>query len=415
MTVAELFINLGVKGDGPAQKALVGMKKGLGDISSASLAAKAGVLAVLYGLERLTQGAAQQGLELQQFANLTGLSTDRLQRWQYAARQAGVSNEEMAASFKGIQTAMGNMQLGLGAPAGFGVFARTVGFDQTKLRDTFYVMEKLKEFAKVSPPDVGNQILKSFGLGEGTIQFLRTTSVELDKIKPRNLFSEAEINQLAKVNIAWSNFWNTVKLFSGHFTAKYGADVIKDIASAFQFFVHLGSDVNKLIKDFPVLQDVAVAAGLAIAVAFAPLTALIAGVVLILGEVEKYREGKQSIFGENGKLPDKLQFGSKITNYVTGNEIGKDLSKLWDKMKGPGQWEGSSGAHAFPLPAYPDTPAIAPPVSRAATIAAKGQGTTINQTITHQGDAKDTQAVKDTHKAGVLNALRQLNAQLQVN
>ncbi len=327
MTIAELFVNIGIKGDGEAQKALKNVKGGLGEISSTGLAAKAALVGVVYGLERLTGVVSQRGLELQQFSNLTGLSTDMLQRWQYAARQSGVSAEEMAGSLKGVQSVMVDMLMGKGAPAGMGILARAVGFDMSKARDTFYVMGKLKEFAKSAPADVGNSVLKTFGLSESTIQFLRSTKVELDKIKPSNIFSPGEIATLARVNIAWSNFWNSIQMFTGHMAGAFGLNVISSLQRALTLTQHLVSEFTKLIKKFPVLGTVAKAAlaviGAELLILGGPLTAIataITGIIYLFSEWQKHREGKKSLFG------DKNFKGNVIEEFMN-SDLGKLLKK----------------------------------------------------------------------------------------
>ena len=103
----------------------------LGAVRDAGPAAKALVLAVLYGLERMTAAAGKRGMELQQFAAATGLSAEMLQKWQYAALGFGVQADEVASSVGSIQKAMTNMRLGLGAPEGFAQFSRAVKLDQS--------------------------------------------------------------------------------------------------------------------------------------------------------------------------------------------------------------------------------------------------------------------------------------------
>ena len=82
MKVADLFVNIGVKGSGETAKGLTEVKAGLDEVYSSGLAAKALMASVLYGIGALTKHAGDEGMNLKKFANYTGLSTDALQRWQ---------------------------------------------------------------------------------------------------------------------------------------------------------------------------------------------------------------------------------------------------------------------------------------------------------------------------------------------
>ena len=325
MTIAELFVNIGVKGDEKAKAAVVGVKENLKEIGSSSLAAKAALVGVIYGLERLTGMAAARGMELKQFSAATGLSADTLQRWQYAARQFGVEGNEVAGTAKSIQNAMTNMLLGKGAPEGLGFVASKVGFDMSKARDAFYVMGKLQEFSKVVPPDIAGNVLKSFGVSENMFQFFRQNKMDLDKIKPSNLFSQGEIDALAKVDVAWSNFWNTLKMFSGHQVAKFGLPAVAELGKALKLMENWAAVVEKLIKQFPVLADVAKAAFGVITAAvlllggpIMQISAAITGIIALMGEWQKHKEGnKDSIFGDKdfkGNIVEKLSGGKGIEN-----------------------------------------------------------------------------------------------------
>lgn len=334
MTIAELFVKIGVKGAGDTGKALGGVKNALKSIADTSLEAKAALLAVVYGMEQLMTQSARRGMDLQKFADLTGLSTERLQRWQYAARQSGVDGEDMAASIKGVQGAMADMLTGKGAPAGMGIFAKAVGFDPAKARDTFYVMDKLREFARQAPPDIGNSVLRSFGLSDDTIQFMRKSKIELDKIRPTNVYSSSEIERLSKIHVAWENLWNTLKYFMGHGVANFGMPVVKELASAMDLVMKFTTAIETLIRRFPVLGDVGKVALMALAGAMiimgGPLTALsaaITGIIFILGELNKDIEGQESVL-------DKPMFGTE--------KKGPGFLERWTGIKPP---EGMKAAY----------------------------------------------------------------------
>jgi hypothetical protein len=415
MTIAELFVNLGVKNEGSAQKALTGVHKTLGEISSTSLAAKAAIVGVIYGLERMMSYSAQMGMGLKQFTDFTGLSTDALQRWQYAARQSGVSAGEMTASIKGVQQAMGDMLLGKGAPEGMGLFPRTVGFDMKKAQDTFYVMEKLKESSRIAPPTIANPVLKSFGLGENTIAFLKTTKVELDKIKPSNLFSGGEISQLSKVEVAWSNFGRKLEMAMGHLTAKHGLTIVKELSNVTDQVLRLADTLALLSTRFKVFEVGANAIeGISNTLKLVnELSDKLAGKESKKGDLLYTAPGKETVPGFSDSP------AMKFLRSVKDELFQDDFTK---RFRGPGDAASDKVAKApapakFPgrLPQWGKAPlpsaAFSPSVQKSAP--AKTTVNNIKQDLNFQHDGKDAKQVGDSAAKAVRDAFRQMSAQGQ--
>lgn len=256
MKIAELFVELGVKGTGEASKALSGLKDGLTDVASKATLVAAGITAAIYGFKELTSQSNQAGQQLNQFGNLTGLSTDRLQRWQYLARQSGVAADEMQSSIQGVQQAMTKMVLGQGAPAGIEALKNLVGFDPAKARDTFYVLDKLRDYAQKTrnTPDVANSILGSFGLSDKSIQALRTSTVDLNKISPSRLYSTKDIAALNGMSIAWSNLGDKIQKAIGHLNVQFGPQLVRDITKFTTEVVKLATAFGMLEKQIHAIE-----------------------------------------------------------------------------------------------------------------------------------------------------------------
>ena len=135
MNIAELFVSLGVKGSEKTIGAVANLSKGLAVSAGNALELSAGLGVAFYAFDRLTSGSNTAGQSLRNFETLTGVSADTLQRYQYAARQAGVSNEETAGSFKALQAAMGAVARNEGAPAGMKFISGLVGgFDIKRIQ-----------------------------------------------------------------------------------------------------------------------------------------------------------------------------------------------------------------------------------------------------------------------------------------
>ena len=367
MNIAELFVNLGIKGGDKTVGTLGNVKKGLGEVSSMSLEAKAGILAMMYGLEQMMSKSGAAGTGLTNFAALTGLSAKTLQQYQFAARQAGVSSEELTGSLKGVQNSMSNMLLGKSIPEGMGIVSRLTNFDPAKARDTFYVMQKLQEAAQKMPKDVGNNMLKSFGLSEGTIAAMRRNAFTPEMLGKAPTYSDKEISSLDKSNIAWSNLGNKIEMAMGHFNAAHGQQLVNDISK-------ITDAVLKMITAFETLAEK----------------------LKLFAVIGKVFEGWEMIFkGVNEGV-------SKLSGGIQGGNTDKHGNLKQDPVTMLNNWIGKKIDEHF-----------APTPSPSLLGQAGGFTQHINQNIVHHGDASDTRGVKDLHKSAINQAYRQRSAQRQ--
>lgn len=312
MKIAELFVNLGIAGSEKAVGAMQGVQKGLGSIASTGLLAKAAALAAVYAIERLTSAAAHQGMGLNQFAEATGLSADMLQRWQYAARQFGVGAEEMEGTIKGVQDAMTSMLMGKGAPEHFGVFMQSMNVDPNRLRDTFYIMQKLQDFAKsgAAAPDVTKSLLKGFGISDNMFAFFKKNALDLAKIPKSQLFSDGEIGRLKAVDVAWSNLWAKIKMAIGHLTASKGLGIVGQLSKAADQAIRLFDALVKIADKLKLFDAFSKSLEL-----FADaLNSITAGI----GEAQKNALADSLKIGPNGKI---------VRGEVTASSMALNLTK----------------------------------------------------------------------------------------
>lgn len=209
------------------------MKKAFGGITSTSLETKAAILGVIYGLGRLTADTTAVGTALVQFNNLTGLSGDRLQRWQYLARQSGESAEQMTADITNLQAAIAKIYLTGDKPAGLNALANTLGrdFDPSRMRDPYYMMDKLREAAVKlrGNADIRNQVLKTFGLSDATVGAMATSKVNLDKVPRGYLYGPETQKGLMRTQVELGNVADKFEKGMGRLVAKFGPTAAKDI------------------------------------------------------------------------------------------------------------------------------------------------------------------------------------------
>lgn len=361
-SIGELFVNLGIKGADQTVGALTNVRKGLQNLSSMSLEAKAGILGALYGLQRLTAASGQVGTSLTNFTALTGQSARQLQQWQYAARQAGISGEEMSGSVKSVQNAMANMLLGKGAPEGLGLVAQAAGgIDSKKLQDPFYMLQKLQVAAQRLNPAIGNVALKSFGLSEGVIAAMRRGVFRPSILNRAPTYTDNEIQQLNKANVAWANLGNTIEMAIGRWNAAHGPKLVDDISKLVPKVLDLANAFVKLADTLKIFEGISKA---------------IEGWTMIFGGASSV----VSNFAEGVKNPAKMnQIGGQYNDFISA--IPGALKLMLDDIRGVG-----------PKPS---------------------QNITINQNLNFQHDGKDHVKTSNSVKKSVNDAVRQMTSQGQ--
>lgn len=369
MNIGELFVNLGIKGNEKTIGAITSTRKGMGELASTSLEAKAAIVGAVYALERLMSGSAQAGTNLSNFNALTGLSAKELQQWQYAARQAGVSGDELTGSVKAVQQSMTNMLLGKGAPEGMGMLAKTVGFDEKRARDTFYVMQKLQEFSKKVGPDMANSVMKSFGLNEGVIAAMRKGVFNEKNFAKAPIYSGNQVEQLNKVDVAWKNLGAKIEMAFGKFTAKHGMQIVSDLSKMTDQVFRLIDAFTRLAEKLKVFEVIGTAVD-----GLAKIMQLMNGDSM--EQVNKGDDLKKHHFGDN-------------TWWMNG--INKMEEKFLDFKSGT---------------TTPGAPTNAPAPS-------KQQNININQNLHFQHDGKDAKKTGDSVHKAVRDSYRQMSSQGQ--
>lgn len=311
ISAGELFVTIGIKGAEVAGKAIQGINKQMKDLGSNSFVSKAAIMGMLYGFGRLAEFAAGNGMQMMKFANYTGISTDLLQRWQYAGLKAGVSADEMANSLQGVQSAMSAMQSGAGAPKGWATISTEVGIDYTKINDMKYMMEKLQQYAKTTKTPIGlaNEYLKSMGLGEATIAMIRRNVVEIDKIPRSLILSTKELERQSKIKAQWDTLWKKGEIKLQRFITPYAEEAIKDLEKSFNWIENTIKNVIDLKKEVSGIGPVFATVSGLLAVYMFPIVrfaAIIEGIIYLLSEYQKHRKGEESLFGK-AMTPEELK------------------------------------------------------------------------------------------------------------
>jgi hypothetical protein len=257
MNVGELFVKLGVKGDGSARKALKGTEEGLRDIRSMSLEAKAAIIGVIYGFQQMMSSSMKSGQSLANFAALTGQSTDALQRYQYAGKLVGLTNESVANTFVNLQKSVASLDLegeGMQSLGGISQFLARAGesLDIQKFKtDTQYAFQMLQKFSQldnsmfggVNPEGFKNLLLSKMGIGDDVISAMKRGAFNEKTLSAAPVTSSGQIKALANIDAQWARITAKIEKLIDGLVVQFGPEIMKQIET----FVEVGVDLVKAI------------------------------------------------------------------------------------------------------------------------------------------------------------------------
>ncbi len=174
MTIAELFVAIGVKVDG-ADK-VTNVDRRMDDAARSARRMTLGVNAINAAMLLMMDTAARAGQVLQNFAISTGLSTEELQMWQHTAAGAGISVDEVTKSISALQSQ--RAEFALGNPQAVGAWSL---LGVSPLQDPFKVLQDLRvQIQKFPDAGIARKLLGDVGL-EGLMPILRGTNEEFER------------------------------------------------------------------------------------------------------------------------------------------------------------------------------------------------------------------------------------------
>ena len=374
MTIASLFVSLGfkVEGDKELDNIDKGMKKTAGQAAIVAAALSGATLAFL----AMAKAAVEAGTALANFNRVTGLSTDELQQWQYAAERNGVAAEEVVQSIKGIQEAQAQIRMGAGNVSPW----QLLGINPNQ--DPFKVLEAIRERIRGLDPAIAKNITSQMGISEGTYGLLKLTNEEFGKLQAKFLVTKQNQKDLIELNRAWKDLTFSLKNLGTQIGAVFVpflqamVKVLKPVVSLLTTFVNWlnkGSTAATVVKYvlfalagilvILTVAFVALAGALSLAslafialdvaaapwtlIAFAIIVAIglvIAAVIMLTLELEdlyKFFTGGKSVLGEalkawtdffDAQVAIVAGWYDKITGYFTG--AWNYVKNIGAKMKG---------------------------------------------------------------------------------
>jgi hypothetical protein len=258
MTLAELFVKLGIKGDASAKKSLTSVEGGLKNISTASLEAKAAMLAIFYGIEKLVSKSGQLGGSLKNFGLTRGLNPETLQRWTYASKLAGAGAGEMESSVSALQQKLVDLQM-KGTPIeGLKWLEPFLEKNKRNINDVWGILGDLQELSQAfkDQPQLLKSILDSFGLSEGVQAGMFRNIFNENTFKKAPIYSKGEIDQLDRARQIWVNIGEKIDKAFGRFTAKHGQEMSRWIDNLIPKVILLTDSFIKLAEALKIFEHI---------------------------------------------------------------------------------------------------------------------------------------------------------------
>lgn len=263
-------------------------------------AAIAGMAGISLELGKMAEEAMATSVAFQAFSNQTGLSWQELQRWQIVAEQANVSTQTVASSVSQLERNLAEIRLGRGNIAPFQMLGINAGPGQS----AFGVLEELRKRIRGLNPATATNMITQMGLSPEMMNVLRLSDQQFKEFGDHvHGINERQQQDFLKSKLAITQLGQAFRY------AAFG--IVADFSEAWE----------KLKTFKEALRDLGLVA-LALGAYFFPITAAVAGLILVMDDLAVYFVGGKSIFGEGMKGFDKFM------KDLTGNRDFTLIDKL---------------------------------------------------------------------------------------
>lgn len=299
MTIAELFIKLGVDVD---QKGLNNIKDSINGITKSATLTVAAISGALFAIERLASGTIKSAIEMRNFNQQTGLSIEELQKWQAVAAQsgAGLSIDEITSSVKSLQDSLTDTRFGGAGKSGI---LSLLGITTFGAKNAFEVLDEVREKIKGLDDAGATNLIEKLGLNPKMISVLRLSNEEFEKLSKKDFLSEEQIRIITDLGVAFNNLRFDLGLVKDK--------AIVDLTPALRELINIIRSLSELVVSatigFKKLYEIVQANEflfsrlkvlfLALAVVLAPVQTAIIALVLAMDDLNTYLQGGESLIG----------------------------------------------------------------------------------------------------------------------
>jgi len=234
MKVAELFVKLGLTGDKKVSSGLSNVNKGMSSaVAKGQLMAQA-ITEAGKAFLKFSQMGFEAGTEITVFSERTGLSTKKLQQFQYAGEQMGLSAKGLTSNLLSLHQKMSDITaLGEVKTEGFAYMSQFVDFDESKAQsDVFYLVQKAQEFAQTALAKGKSRgfvtsILGNAGFSEDMFAPLLSGVFNEKNFRNAPIIGKGEAKRLHQTGVAFSNLGKKINRAMIGLTGKHAGKIIK--------------------------------------------------------------------------------------------------------------------------------------------------------------------------------------------
>lgn len=354
MNIATLFARIGLDTGGSSKKAqsfldqLKGIKIGLG-------VASIGVAAFSYGIKKLMDSAIQTSFALKQFNTETGLSIEKLQRWQSVADETNNSGKAVAESIKAIVSNQEKLKLGQGNISGY----QLLGIDPRQ--NAFDILEQLREKTKGLSQGMKKNVLEQMGVSKDLIQVLELSKTKFDALaKGAFIIPKGAVDMIDKARASSKQLGSAINYLKGMIAANLAPSIIKinkqimiwirqnkqglieGIKKLFDWvtriiraIIRTAEAIDKIVRSTIGWKNAMLILLGVFTLMNLPLMTIVAGVILLIAVIEdlyRFSQGKKSLFGIMLKqFPELEKLMKKFTSGIY--EGFNDLKTLFELIR----------------------------------------------------------------------------------
>ena len=353
-SIGDLFIELGVKAD---TQTINRVGNGIKSLRNNLLLVSAAFTGAVVGIDRFVNSALNGVVALQNLNNQTGLSIEKLQRFQQAGQLSNLalSADQIAQSLGTAQKNLKLLAISRGNIAPF----QMLGIDPRGNIDIFDVIDKLRGNIEGIDPSIRTSLISELGLSPDFINILKLSKDEFDALSENEFLSGRQRADIDKVGTSMKALQLRLKALKDQAVAKLAPELDKLVQQFFKWIkdnsAKIIDAITKIARGFAKFAKaignafdlasrfVEKIAGMkngitALAGAFALLALSISpfllgltAIILLLDDIAVFKAGGKSVIGELLKAFEDLPDFTKI---LGGVAIVAGLTKITGALLG---------------------------------------------------------------------------------
>jgi hypothetical protein len=348
MKIAELFVALGIQVEGGGK--LDEVDRALNRTAMSGAKTALSMAALTASFLAMLNASAKAAVALNNYATATGLSTDELQRWQRVAATTSVPVDDVAATLKGLQETAAKIMLGGPASGIWGLLGITPHDNPAAILDKARIA-----LSRIKDVGLARQLANQIGLSENMFRLLRASDEQMQESDKGLVVTTEQIDALRRLSQAWALFRYDLAASRTQFFSRFAPAFekgIKFMGVLLREFIDLFAGSNGLIGllgaavvAIVAFQGPAIAAGLAVVGAWAPVLLLFAALALAIDDVVTGLTGGDGIFKRMGE-----SIGEWLSKFETLLDIFNWMSQTSSKTALPSGETPSDLGGEFSIP-----------------------------------------------------------------